>query len=207
MFLGGCDYLDVVPKNDIQTIESIFEKKEDVSLWMKSCYVLLTDPISSVFENPAFAGADEVIAGEYIRQNLSVYRPGVRPTIPKFSGLFIGDGLQMVQEPYGNIWKKDLFYAGIRYCNIFFENIGNVYNMQDSEKRSWTAEMKALKAHFYFELMRRYGSIILVPENIPVNSEIEIMQQPRSPIDSCVKEIVTLLDDAMKDLLPMNQKE
>lgn len=174
---------------------------------MKSCYVLLTDPISSVFENPAFAGADEVIAGEYTRQNLSVYRPGVRPTIPKFSGLFIGDGLQMVQEPYGNIWKKDLFYAGIRYCNIFFENIGNVYNMQDSEKRLWTAEMKALKAHFYFELMRRYGPIILVPENIPVNSEIEIMQQPRSPIDSCVKEIVTLLDDAMKDLLPMNQKE
>lgn len=27
LFLGGCDYLDVVPKNDIQTIESIFEKK------------------------------------------------------------------------------------------------------------------------------------------------------------------------------------
>ena len=72
---------------------------------MKSCYVLLTDPISSVFENPAFAGADEVIAGEYIRQNLSVYRPGVRPTIPKFSGLFIGDGLQM--KRWGKKWAKE----------------------------------------------------------------------------------------------------
>ena len=28
MFLGGGGYLEVVPKNDIQTIESIFEKKK-----------------------------------------------------------------------------------------------------------------------------------------------------------------------------------
>lgn len=199
MFLSGCDYLDVVPKNDIQTIETIFEKRENVDTWLKSCYVLLTQPVVSVVENPAFTGADEVVAGEFARQ--IILRQGLN-----WNGFLIGGGLQMSQEPYGNIWKKDGFYAGIRYCNIFFENIDKVYNMQESEKRLWTAELKALKAHFYFELMRRYGPITLVPENIPTSAGIAEMQSSRSPVDSCVKEIVNLLDEAIKDLPPMLQK-
>lgn len=128
-----------------------------------------------------FYRTDEVVAGEYTRQLLTTQHRW------QWYGLFIGDGLQMVQEPYANIWKKDLFYAAIRYCNIFFEKIGGVYNMPDNEKALWVAELKALKAQLYFELMRRYGPIILVPENIEVNSDIEIMQQPRSPIGHLCK--------------------
>ena len=32
---SGCNYLDVVPENDIETIESNFEKKESASKWFK----------------------------------------------------------------------------------------------------------------------------------------------------------------------------
>lgn len=202
IFFSSCsNYLDIVPENDIETIETIFEKREQAELWLKSCYVLMTDPVSSVIVNPAFTGTDEVVAGEYTRQLLTTQHRW------QWYGLFIGDGLQMVQEPYANIWKKDLFYAAIRYCNIFFEKIGGVYNMPDNEKALWVAELKALKAQLYFELMRRYGPIILVPENIEVNSDIEIMQQPRSPIDTCVNTIVRLLDEAMKVLPPFMQKD
>lgn len=194
--LFGCDYLDVVPKNDIETIETIFEKREQAEDWMKTCYVILTAPVTSVMVNPAFTGADEVVAGEYMRDKY-----------PAFEGFFIGDGLQRSQEPYGNIWKNTEFYAGIRYCNIFFENIGHVYNMEQAEKDIWIAEIKALKAHYYFELMRRYGPIILVPNNIEANADIAQMQIPRAPIDSCVNEIVRLLDEAMEVLPPFVQKE
>lgn len=71
----------------------------------------------------------------------------------------------------------------------------------------WSAEIKAVKAHYYFELMRRYGPIILVPENIGASAPLKDMQQPRSPVDVCVDEIVRLLDEAMKDLPPLHQKE
>nr|WP_026207542.1 RagB/SusD family nutrient uptake outer membrane protein [Butyricimonas synergistica] len=194
----GCDYLDVVPKNDVQTVETIFEKRSDVDVWLKGCYVLLTNPIASILGNPAYLGADEIVSGEYFRQYSST---------KSCTGTFIGDGLQMSQEPYGNIWKRDGFYAAIRYCNIFFEKVGGVNNMPDREKRLWTAELKALKAHFYFELMRRYGPIILVPENIDPYAETDIMQQPRQPIDTVVKAIVSLLDEAMKDLPPLAEKD
>lgn len=198
-FFFSCNnYLNVVPKNDVQTIETIFEKREDAATWLKTCYTFLIDPIATVVINPAYVGTDEVVAGDYLRLN----KEGTW-----WDGLFIADGLQMVQNPYGNIWKKDQFYAGIRYCNIFLQNIHRVYNMEDDEKTLWAAEVKALKAHMYFELMRRYGPIVLVPENIETNSAIEDMQQPRSPIDTCVKAIVNLLDEAIQDLPPLREKE
>ncbi|MBS7156161.1 MAG: RagB/SusD family nutrient uptake outer membrane protein [Sanguibacteroides justesenii] len=193
--LTGCgDYLDVVPKNDIQTIETIFEKREDAYHWLRSCYIMLTPHIAEFLNNPAFLGADEIVAGEYCRQKIG---PG---------GLFIGDGLQMAQAPYGVMWHKNEAYGAIRYINIFFEKIGNVYNMEDSEKKLWTAELKALKAHFYFELMRRYGPIILVPENIDPNASLDEMKQPRRPIDEVVNAIVELCDEAIEDLPYLKEK-
>lgn len=42
VFLIGCEgYLDVVPENDIETIETNFEKKEDALEWLKTCYASL----------------------------------------------------------------------------------------------------------------------------------------------------------------------
>lgn len=196
LMFSGCDYLDFVPEKDIETIETIFEKRENAEDWLKTCYSFLT-PITLMNSSPGFLGADEIVAGDYIRNN----------SIFTIEPLFIGDGLQMVQEPYCNVWTNTSFYAGIRYCNIFFEKIDGVYNMEEVEKRLWIAELKALKAHFYFELMRRYGPIILIPENIPANAEIDKMQLPRSPIDVCVNEIVNLLNEAIKDLPPLHQKD
>lgn len=195
----GCNYLDIVPEDDIKTIETIFEKREDAALWLRGCYSFEVSPLISVRQCPAYTGADEVVAGDFTRST------GANGN--HWNGLYIGDGLQMAQSPYGEIWKNDDFYAAIRYCNTFIEKIGNVYNMQDSEKELWTAEVKAEKALFYFELMRRYGPIILVPENIETNSSIADMQQPRQPIDSCVSAIVKLLDEAMQILPPYAEKE
>lgn len=32
------DYLDVVPKGDVETIETNFEQRNDVDKWLKTCY-------------------------------------------------------------------------------------------------------------------------------------------------------------------------
>lgn len=194
--VSGCNYLDVVPDNDIETIETIFEKRDQAENWFKYCHTFFMPYTASIISNPAYTGADEVVAGNFLRQQFSY----------NWAGFFIGDGLQMTVDPYGNIWRKDAAYNAIRYCNTFLEKVWNVYNMEDSEKILWSAEIKALKAHYYFELLRRYGPIILVPENIETNVSIEDMKQLRSPVDVCVEEIVTLLDEAMKDLPPMKQK-
>lgn len=203
LFFLGCNYLDTVPENDIETIETIFEKRTQAEDWLQTCYLFLSKTLTTLPEDPARTGTDEVVAGDYCRQ----FFINNNWTFKNWVGFSIADGLQMSQEPYGNVWKRDLFYAGIRYCNIFIEKIKGTYNLDETERKLWTAEVKALKAHYYFELMRRYGPIILVPQNIDANAETVIMQQPRSPIDSVVNAIVSLLDEAIQYLPPMQKKD
>ncbi len=199
VLMSGCNkYLDLVPKNDITTISTTFEKREDAYEWLKTCFALRDNDIAILYQNPAFWGTDEVVADDYTHEE------GFGKTKTYIPGFMIAEGNQKTQNPYGNIWSQTRFYGGIRYCNIFLTNIDGTYGMEEEEKDMWKAQAKALKAHFYFELMRRYGPIILVPENIDASADIEEMQIPRSPIDSCVNATVALLDSAIDVLPDMN---
>lgn len=194
VLFGGCSYLDVVPEGDIETTEMIFEKREKADRWLFTAYSTLS-LLAMTNGNPAFLGADEYATGNYLRTNFD-----------NLDGLYIGDGLQMSQTPYGDIWEGG-YYNSIRYCNTFINNIDKTHNMEEHEKLEWTAEVKALKAFLYFDLVRHYGPIILVDENIPVNVPVTDMRQPRVHVDTCIQEIVRLLDEALVDLLPNSEKE
>ncbi|MGI6224423.1 MAG: RagB/SusD family nutrient uptake outer membrane protein [Prevotella sp.] len=193
--LTACnDYLDVVPKNDITTIESTFEKREDAEQWLTTCMSFRDSALANYSYNPAFWGSDEVVADEYMHNE---YLGRVKSRIP---GIMIAEGNQKTQNPYGDIWSQQRFYGGIRYCNLFLEQIKGTYDIEEEERRMWIAEVRACKAHLYFELIRRYGPIVLVPKNIDANADISTMQVPRSPIDSCFNATVELLDSAIVDL-------
>ncbi len=198
----ACDYLDMVPEKDIETIDTIFEKKEQAADWLRSCYVFLQEPVATHTMNPAVMGTDELVTSNYLRNKYT--------GMTSYPGLAIADGSQVSLEPFGNIWKdngESGLYACIRYCNIFLNKIWDVYNMELHEKKQWAAEIKALKAMVYFELVRRYGPITLVPDNIEPNVTVTEMQRPRSPMDECFKVIVDLLDEALEDLDPMKDKD
>lgn len=199
VLMSGCNnYLDVVPKNDITTINTTFEKREDAYEWLKTCFSMRDDDIADIRENPAFWGTDEVVADDYIHDE------GFGQNKELIGGFMISEGNQKTQNPYGNIWNQTKFYGAICYCNVFLSHIDGTYGLLDEEKRMWKAQAMALKAHLYFELMRRYGPIILVPNNIEASSDIKKMQVPRSPIDSCVNATVALLDSAINVLPDMN---
>lgn len=204
--LPGCDsWLDIVPEEDMTTLSTIFETRSQAENWLRSCYVFLQEPIPSFSTNEAFVGADEYVAGDYANNYSTNYG--------WLHGLSISSGLQNSLDPYGDIWSKKEgsgrsdFYAGINLCNIFIERIDDVYNMEDGEKREWKAEVKALKAYMYFELVRHYGPIMLVPNAVDPNQDIRDLQIPRSHVDTCFAAIVRLCDEAAKDLRPFNQKE
>lgn len=201
---AGCDsWLDVVPEEDITTIDTDFETRSEAEKWLRSCYVFLQKPLGFA-GNIAFTGADELVAGDYIRNQRL------------FDGLPIGAGLQNVLNPYGDIWLKKSsysgtpgrsdFYTAITMCNTFIDKIDQVYNMEINEKCEWKAEVKAVKAYYYFELIRHYGPIILVPKNIDRNVAVEEMKIPRSHVDSCFNAIVRLCDEAADELPTFNNK-
>lgn len=199
LLLVGCNYLDMVPEKDIQTVQTIFEERASADLWINGLYGTTCEMFAS-YGDVNFTGADEIITGDPLRKS----RAGDRFS---YEGFRVAEGLQMAQDPYGNIWDaRDIHgwyvspYMMIRYCNMFLEEIDGVYNMEDAEKLMWSGEIQALKAFYYFELIRRYGPIILVPTNLEVNDEIVNLQKQRQHVDTCFNATVKLLDEAIANL-------
>lgn len=198
------DYLDVVPESDIQTIEKTFEQRSDAYDWLRTCYSMILEPTTDFMYNPAFWGTDEVVVDNYTRTN----GYGAYNNHAYVPGVMIADGNQMAQNPYADVWTdKSGFYAAIRYCNLFLEYIDGVYNMSADEKQVWKGEIEALKAQYYFELMRRYGPFVLVPKNIDAAASIAEMLPTRATIDECVDATIELLDSAIVRLPYMSQRE
>ena len=204
----GCnDYLDLVPEDDVQSLESIFEQRSGVEKFHKTAHqaIFQTDGNSAI--TPAMLGADEFMTSHYLRT-------GTKTIV--IHGLSIAEGKQNLYQPFYNIWGRsssnddtqhDDRYLHISHCNTFLEHIDGVHNMTDDEKNQWIAEIKVLKAYYYFELLRQYGPIVLMPKTISVKEDVEKMQLPRSPIDSCVKAIVDLCDQAIPNLKHLNEKQ
>lgn len=184
-------FLDVVPDN-VATIESAFTTRAAAEKYLFTCYSYMpghADPNG----NPAFMGADEMVVAEEV----AAFR-GV--TV----GNQIGRGYQNVVEPNMNYWDggqggKPLF-QGIRNCNIFLENAAKVPDIQEFERKKWIAEVRFLKAYYHYWLLRMYGPIPLIKENLPISSGVEEVKIKRAPADECVDYIAELLDEAAIDL-------
>jgi hypothetical protein len=88
----------------------------------------------------------------------------------------------------------------LRDCNIFLDNIDKPFDLTETEKRKWIAEAKFLKAYFHFYLMRMYGPMPIIRENIEVSSGVEAVRVSRDPVDEVADYIVELLDEAIPEL-------
>ena len=180
-----------MPENDIETFETIFERRSTADVWFTQSTLDMANNFVGFF-TPGVIGADEFVTGDYERSL------GAKM-------LNIPDGLQLSQKPIGDVWGST--YYSLRLLNTFIQRIVDVYDMTEAEKINWRAEAMAVKAFYYFELVKRYGPIVLVPTNIDVNVDLQKMQVPRSHVDTCFNEIVRLLDEAIPDLYYSKERE
>lgn len=91
-------------------------------------------------------------------------------------------------------------YGGIRKVNLFLSKI-DVVPISDAIKNYWKAEARFLRAMFYFELIKRYGGVPLVGDQIlGLNDNIQISQ---SSFEQCVQYVVSECDA----IAPLLKKE
>lgn len=187
----SCNYLDVVP-DGVSTINNAFTTRTRAEQYLFTCYYYmprLGSPDSSMM----LAGDEfwvpypqsELVFNNMVFQNLA-------------------RGNQNMVTPYLNWWDgnngaKPLFTA-LRDCNIFLENVEVVPELTDYEKRRWIAEVKFLKAYYHYYLLRMYGPIPVIRENLPVSASLEEIQVKREHVDVAFDYIVELLDEAVRDL-------
>jgi len=97
-----------------------------------------------------------------------------------------------------SIWADD--YTGIQRCNIILDKLKTPpSDMTDSIRNSITGQAEALRAHYYFELVRLYGE---VPLYLHETTDAQNAFVNRSPVDSVYLQIIADLTDAITKLSP-----
>jgi hypothetical protein len=184
-------YLNVVPDN-IATIDNAFTLRNQAEKYLFTCYSFL--PKLGDINNPTF-----MASGEMITPN-----PGISPLDGSQNLIDMAYGGQNSVSPIGNTWDGEnggkSYFVAIRHCNIFLENIAKVPDMKASEKNKWIAEVKFLKAYYHSYLLKTYGPIPVIRENLPISASVEEVKVKREPVDSVVSYIVKTLDEAIPDL-------
>src|SRR5690554_6215911 len=190
------DFLDIVPDN-VATIDHAFTDRVTAERFLATIYSYMPR-IGDLAADPAILASDEYGVVEDASSVSSVGYLGNRIKL----------GHQNTNSPMLNYWEgaqrgRGIFRA-LRDCNIFFENIDNVGpDLPDNERELWKAEVTFFKAYYHYYLLRMYGPIPLIKDNLPISTGIDGVKVYRDPFDDCVEYIVELLDEAMEGL-PLN---
>jgi hypothetical protein len=96
----------------------------------------------------------------------------------------------------GDYWRN--YYRGIRAASVFMENADKITDLSPQLITQYKAEARALRAMYYFYLMRIYGPVIILEEKaVPVDADLQV---PRSSFDECTAYVAAELEKAAADL-------
>jgi starch-binding outer membrane protein, SusD/RagB family len=116
------------------------------------------------------------------------------------------DGWSIIRGGYSPVSAFDdnwgNCYSAIRAANIYLNNYQRV-PWTDSSRKVWFAnEARALRAYFYYELVRRYGGVPLIGDNVYEPNDPELLNLKRNSFEECVNYVVSELDIVKDSLRP-----
>jgi len=100
---------------------------------------------------------------------------------------------------YIDNWWSGMF-SGIARANLAIQKIGEITSLPAATKTNMIAEAKAMRALYYFQLVRMFGD---VPKLTGLVTSLDEVQTPRSPVKEIYDEIIIPdLLEAEKSTLP-----
>jgi len=177
---------------------------------LTSCDFLDVEPLDSYTESNVFS--DIALADAYLTRHYTLPVNGFDETALRFvcdesrnnfswgSSYTLTRG-EMTPDQYGSFGIWDSYYANIRSCNIFFNNIEKL-DADENEKNSMIGEMTFIRAFYYMDLVRRYGGVPLITKTFKLDDEE--MMIARNTFEECVNFVVSEFDKAAA-LLPLQQ--
>ncbi len=180
------DFLDQVP-DDRLTLDQTFATENTVEQYLANVYSVLPDELSQRFlsnnAGPWTGGSDEA---EYVWSFVSSNEMNIGTWNPTTG--FVND-------------KWTNFYRGIRNASYFMQNVYECQDCVPQLELQYHAEARALRAIFYYHLIRLFGPVVLMGDTpIPPDAPVEQIHLPRNTFDECVEYIVSELNEAMLGL-------
>lgn len=97
------------------------------------------------------------------------------------------------------LWTAD--FSGIQRTDVILDKMATPpADMADTVKSQIIGEAKALRAHYYFELVRCFGALPLYLHEVTTPADARV--DHRSPVDSVYAQIISDLTDAVSKLSP-----
>jgi hypothetical protein len=187
--LNSCtkDFLDQVP-DDKLTLEETFSHQSTVENFLANVYSYIPDEnrqrfVGSGNSGPWTAGSDEA---EYVwsfvqSQNINA------------------GAWDASSDLSSNKWAN--YYRGIRSAGVFISNVDNCQDCKQALITRFKAEARALRAIYYFNLVKIFGPVVLIDGVIPPDASFDQVQLPRNTLDECIDFVVNELTAAEKDLV------
>ncbi|PGH39728.1 MAG: RagB/SusD family nutrient uptake outer membrane protein [Candidatus Nephrothrix sp. EaCA] len=94
-------------------------------------------------------------------------------------------------------------YNGISRCNVILDRLETIsFTMAEADKKQITGEAKALRAHYYFDLVRHYGALPLHLHEVKSIAESRLR---RTAVDTVYMQVIKDFSDALTLLKPPNK--
>lgn len=103
-------------------------------------------------------------------------------------------GLTPNLGPQAGLWRKN--YRGVYRANLFLEKIENVPGASDDFVRRTSAEAKFLRAYFYLDLLRLFGSVPLITKTLSPQEYYEVtMATPEAVFAQVEADLLVAIPD------------
>src|ERR1044072_5334975 len=172
---------------EMLTIDYIFDVNDpsgdQASKWISYIYSRIQTGYSRLNSAPLESVSDDAVPSADGNGNWNVIRGGYSP-------------VSLFDDTWSNC------YNAIREANVYLNNYQRV-PWADSSRRVWFAnEARALRAYFYYELVKRYGGVPLVGDKVFNPDDGELLQLQRNSFEDCINYITKEIDIVKDSLRP-----
>ena len=180
--LGGlsvsCNFLDKEPYK--VTVDTYFNTADEATSFVTGIYAILGQS--------SFYGADYM----YLNAGDDLAHYGGSGRAPATRGL-ICNNATVSDAAVTGFWYT--LYSGINRANIFLENIDRVSDITDALKTQYIAEVRFLRAFYYFNLVQCWGDVPFKTESTKDVIGLDIPRTDKQEIyNFIVKEIAEVSD-------------
>ncbi|MBL4561730.1 MAG: RagB/SusD family nutrient uptake outer membrane protein [Labilibaculum sp.] len=188
MLLISCnqDFLDQVP-DDRLTFEETFSKRTTLEQYLANIYSAVPNEFNQ----------------RYSEENSGPWR-GASDDAEYVWGFHLGNDLNLgswdpTTQYVSTLWSN--FYRAIRKSSTFLNNVDKCTDLSEDLTIQYKAEVRILRAYFYYNLLRTYGPVILMGEDpIDVDADLASLGLERDKMEDVVKYIVDELDKGAASL-------
>ena len=182
-FTSCDDYFDDVPDN-ATSLEAVFANRGQSLKWLSNIYTYIPDNTNVRYNTRT--------NGNWPMASIEGYLPWDHIVA---NNIILGT-LYPSTDFVKTQWTE--YYHGIQYANIYLANIDKNSAMLADEREWSKAEVHALRAYFYFNLVKEFGPVPLIGDKVySVDTPLEEMMLPRNTLDECWDYIIAELKAAI----------